>query len=134
MTLNQLVDNDDLDAAVPSGIIVMFSGPITDIPAEWTLCDGTNGTPDLQNKFVVGAGDEYAVGNTGGSETVQLTISELPSHTHGLKHSENLAEAEQGADRDVYEGAFSEATNPTGGDQPHENRPPFFAVAYIQKL
>lgn len=51
-----------------SGQISIWSGSIVSIPDGWFLCDGTNGTPDLRNKFVVGAGDTYAVGANGGSE------------------------------------------------------------------
>ena len=51
---------------VPSGSIIMWSGSIGSIPAGYYLCDGNNGTPDLRDRFVVGAGNTYAVGNTGG--------------------------------------------------------------------
>ena len=48
--------------AIPAGTIVMWSGAVANIPQGWTLCDGTSGTPDLRNRFIVGAGSEYAVG------------------------------------------------------------------------
>ena len=51
---------------IPSGAIVMWSGSIGSIPAGYYLCDGQNGTPNLKDRFVVGAGNTYAVGNTGG--------------------------------------------------------------------
>ena len=51
---------------VPSGAIIMWSGSIGSIPAGYYICDGNNGTPDLRDRFVVGAGNTYAVGNTGG--------------------------------------------------------------------
>lgn len=51
---------------VPQGGIIMWSGSIASIPADWALCDGTNGTPDLRDKFVVGAGSAYNVGDAGG--------------------------------------------------------------------
>ena len=47
----------------------MWSGALVDIPAGWAICDGTNGTPDLRNQFIIGAGDTYAPGATGGSIT-----------------------------------------------------------------
>ena len=53
-------------SAVPSGGIIMWSGSIGSIPSGYYICDGTNGTPDLRDRFVVGAGNTYAVGNTGG--------------------------------------------------------------------
>lgn len=52
---------------VPNGAIIMWSGTVATIPNGFSLCDGTNGTPDLRNRFVIGAGDAYAVGTTGGS-------------------------------------------------------------------
>ena len=68
---------------VPPGAIIMWSGSINDIPVGWALCDGRNGTPDLRDRFIVGAGGSYNVGNTGGSNTVTLTTSQIPSHSHG---------------------------------------------------
>ncbi len=67
---------------VPPGAIIMWSGAINDIPVGWALCDGSNGTPDLRDRFIVGAGGSYNVGNTGGSDTVRLTTSQVPSHNH----------------------------------------------------
>jgi hypothetical protein len=51
---------------IPSGSIIIWSGSIGSIPVGYYLCNGSNGTPDLRDKFVVGAGSTYAVGNTGG--------------------------------------------------------------------
>lgn len=69
---------------VPSGVIVMWSGSIASIPSGWLLCDGTNSTPDLRDRFIVGAGSSYAVAATGGANTVTLDSSQIPSHTHGF--------------------------------------------------
>jgi len=63
---------------LPVGGIVIWSGSVGSIPSGWYLCDGTNGTPDLRNDFVIGAGGAYAVGATGGSNT----ITTVPAHTH----------------------------------------------------
>lgn len=68
--------------AVPSGVISMWSGSLATIPSGWSLCDGTNGTPDLRDKFIVGAGSSYSVSDTGGENSHILTSSELPSHSH----------------------------------------------------
>lgn len=57
------------DGIVPTGAIMMWSGASSAIPTGWVLCDGTNSTPDLRNRFVIGAGSTYAVGATGGSST-----------------------------------------------------------------
>ncbi len=63
--------------AILRGMIVMWSGAVATIPIGYALCDGDNGTPDLRNRFVVGAGSTYAVDATGGSADATL-----PSHTH----------------------------------------------------
>ena len=54
-------------AQLPSGVIVMWSGSMERIPKGWSLCDGTKGTPDLRDRFVVGAGSSAHVGVKGGS-------------------------------------------------------------------
>ncbi|MDR9392671.1 MAG: hypothetical protein RI554_11670, partial [Trueperaceae bacterium] len=61
----------------------MWSGSVVSIPSGWLLCDGTNGTPDLRDRFIVGAGGAYTVNDTGGADSVQLSGSEMPSHSHG---------------------------------------------------
>lgn len=72
-----------VDAAIPIGGIIMWSGSVGSVPAGWALCDGSNGTPDLRNRFIVGAGSTYSPGTTGGAASVTLTASQMPSHTHG---------------------------------------------------
>lgn len=72
-----------LAARLPAGMITMWSGSISTVPAGWALCNGSNGTPDLRNRFVVGAGSTYSVGDTGGSNSVTLTTAQMPSHNHG---------------------------------------------------
>ena len=71
-----------VSAALPVGIITMWSGSIGAIPAGWALCDGAGGRPDLRNRFIVGAGTDYAIGNTGGFNTVTLNLTQIPSHQH----------------------------------------------------
>lgn len=62
---------------LPAGIIMLWSGSEPSIPAGWTLCNGANGTPDLRNRFIVGAQGAYGVGVTGGSADATLV-----AHTH----------------------------------------------------
>jgi microcystin-dependent protein len=72
---------------IPSGIITMWSGSIATIPLTWALCDGTNGTPDLTEKFVVGAnqsGGTFAQGEEGG-----YADSIIPTHTHGATSTDS---------------------------------------------
>lgn len=72
---------------IPAGVILMWSGSVGSIPAGWLLCDGTSGTPDLRDRFIVGAGSSYAVGATGGANTNTLSTAQLPSHTHSISGS-----------------------------------------------
>ena len=69
-------------ASFTTGMIMMFTG--SSAPSGWAFCDGNNGTPDLRDKFIVGAGTSYSSGDTGGLDTVTLTTSNLPSHTHAI--------------------------------------------------
>ena len=84
---------------VPSGIIAVWSGAEGAIPSGWYLCNGSNGTPDLRNRFIVGAGSgsSYSVGNTGGSNTVTLSTSQIPAHSHTTNnHSHNASVSDPG--------------------------------------
>jgi hypothetical protein len=71
---------------VPTGCIVMWSGAEGSIPSGWVLCNGLSSTPDLRNRFIVGAGTggSYAIGATGGANTISLATGNLPSHTHSF--------------------------------------------------
>ena len=69
-------------AAFPVGGIILWSGSIASVPSGWALCNGSSGTPDLRDRFVVGAGSTYAVAATGGATTVTLDTTQIPSHTH----------------------------------------------------
>jgi len=85
--------SDLFGASLPAGAILMYSGSDAEVPDGWHVCDGSGGTPDCRDRFVVGAGGAYGVGATGGSlevivtgsVTVQehaLTLAEIPSHRH----------------------------------------------------
>jgi microcystin-dependent protein len=123
--------------SVPSGIIVAWSGTLLNIPGGWALCNGANSTPDLTDRFILGAGGGRSAGVSGGAENMILTIDQIPSHTHQI----TLAENGTGSDHmypaitdnhlKVKETAPTEAA---GGGNPHSNMPPFFTLAYIIKL
>ena len=141
---------------VPTGTIVMWSGAVADIPEGWALCDGTGGTPDLRGRFIVGAahddgdgGSGYAVGMTGGADSVTLTTQQMPEHTHEYLALDDWSHMSQLDIKTGNIGAYDVAridgtgttddidlcrTSPAGGGQPHENRPPYFALAYIIKI
>lgn len=67
---------------VPPGGIIMWSGTVANIPNNWALCDGTNGTPDLRDRFIVGAGSTYTPGDIGGADSVTLAVDNIPAHSH----------------------------------------------------
>lgn len=114
----------------------MWSGAATAIPSGWLLCNGSNGTPDLRNRFIVGAGSLYGVGDTGGSNTVTLTVNEMPSHSHYLGMGNSLTQDPLSVSSNQHyivnpnSGVY---TNSAGGSQAHENRPPYYALCYIMK-
>jgi len=134
---------------VPKGAIIMWSGSLVSIPPGWALCDGSNGTPDLRDRFIVGAGSSYSVGSTGGEATHILTIAEMPSHSHTIfdpGHRHEIGDGNSGGTfwKAVFDSSGSSylsgiamtgiTINSTGGNAAHENRPPYYALAYIMKL
>lgn len=82
--LASYVQKADLSALLPRGMIMIWAGAQNAIPAGWLLCDGGNGTPDLRNRFVVGAGSSYGVGATGGLASYNISWDQMPSHNHGV--------------------------------------------------
>lgn len=139
----------DAPAGVPTGFIGLWSGEANAIPSGWALCDGTNGTPDLRDRFVLGAGNKYAVGDTGGSEAVTLTVDQMPEHIHKYIQLDTSIVSE-GIDDRLFQGYISDCDGPPtltsnyrnvlhsdtgyiGGNQPHPNMPPYYALCYIMK-
>lgn len=139
------------------GTVTAFSGTFNDgfpidkntglVNKEWHLCDGTNGTPDLRSRFIYGGGGSNN-GATGGEVSHTLTEAELPalSGEAGFYIRYNNGQTASGILKQSYNttGKFpSFATeNCTssvvkiafGGNQPHNNMPPYYVLAYIMKL
>ena len=124
---------------VPKGAIIIWSGSVNDIPAGWVLCDGTNGTPDLRDRFVLGAGNNYAVNATGGEAEHVLTINEIPKHAHNFTvYAYNVDSSGSGAltggsNKGSIDGQYSGMTEETGSSLAHNNMPPYYALCYIMK-
>jgi microcystin-dependent protein len=91
--------NNIVQTELPAGFIGMWSG--VTVPSGWYLCDGTNGTPDLRDRFIVSSGLNYNVGASGGSDTKTLTTNELPAHTHSGTTSSNGSHLHLIANADV---------------------------------
>lgn len=129
-------ENSGSSASVPSGFIGIWSGSSGNIPSGWQLCDGTNGTPDLRDKFVLGAGTNHIVGATGGEETHKLTINEMPSHTHFVSYGEKTGSQYRVplAQMTTSLAASTYKTDTSGGNQEHNNMPPYYALCYIMKI
>jgi hypothetical protein len=112
--------------SIPQGGIVQWSGAIVDIPTGFGLCDGTQGTPDLRDKFVVGAGDTYPVADTGGA--VQ--------HNHGFTGDGHSHDLEAPVDLDI--GGDLDTTTSTdpavGTTNNGSTLAPYYALAYIMEL
>ena len=62
----------------------MWSGASGNIPTGWVICNGLNSTPNLLDRFIVGAGNAYTLHQTAGSISKQLTVDHLPPHTHDI--------------------------------------------------
>jgi len=129
--------NATLNQIIPTGVIMMWSGSIASVPSGWALCNGTNGTPNLVDRFIVGAGTTYAPGETGGANTITLSEAQIPAHNHAVYHhagwqgpGANTAGAGGG---DNQTRVIPGVTSSTGSSQGHENRPPYYALCYIIK-
>jgi hypothetical protein len=143
-------------AAFPSGGIIIWSGSAASIPSGWVLCNGSNSTPDLRDRFVVGAGSTYAVGDTGGSanaivvshtHTATSTVTD-PGHTHLIPNTR--AGSPNGGSTYIAGAASNPAntdntgsnttgitvstTNASAGSSgTNANLPPYYALCYIMK-
>lgn len=163
---------EGVSGPVVTGIVVMWSGPLASFDGTgkgvgtmkgWALCNGNNGTPNLQGRFVVGynpADGEYnSFGLTGGAKTVTLTESQMPSHNHtgststDGNHYHDVPAGDMGNSYDYeddgrhpaewtwggttsWSGTHSHSLTIAnrGGGAAHENRPPYYVLAYIKKL
>ncbi|WP_018704608.1 hypothetical protein [Anaeromusa acidaminophila] len=160
MSLDVPLSSQGSVTSIPSGTICLWSGSNTSIPFGWALCDGTNGTPNLKDRFVIGSGNKYAPQVSGGTEQVTLQASNLPSSA--LSSLANFW---------VLSGFFDTAANTSFGNTyqydklcrseattvnsqslfftrslsyalissgwsniPIDIRPPYYALAYIMKL
>jgi hypothetical protein len=144
-------------STLPTGMILLWSGSIGSIPAGYLLCDGTNSTPDLRNRFIIGAGSTYSVNQTGGSAdaivvshthtaTSTSTVTD-PGHFHTVPYAQADAIGGGGA-QPAYRGSSTSnvstattgitvataTTNASAGTSgTGANLPPYYALCYIMK-
>ena len=135
--------------SMPKGSIIMWSGSIKSIPKGWRLCDGTRNTPDLRNRFIIGAGSSYNVNSKGGNKSHShninvhghsLTIDEIPSHQHEFyedvwvcSHKSNHYICDERNKNTIFDeeellnsdwdqsGDGNRRTKPTGGGRSHSH-------------
>jgi len=142
-------------SAIPTGVITMWSGTIATIPSGWLLCNGSSGTPDLRNRFIIGAfsdtaGVAYTTITGANTQTGGTKDAIVVSHTHTVTdpgHSHNYDKpgaftSTSGPDSisnrvftatattSVTTGITLASTGSSGTDQ---NLPPYYALAYIMK-
>lgn len=148
------------------GTVKMWAGTVSSIPSEYMLCDGKplknddypelyknlnaihgiegNDSfllPDLRKRFVVGydnQNEDYErIGQIGGTEKVELTIDQIPPHSHEFKGVRTDSNNWRGTGEAIGSWTVFESdrqTSDVGGGQSHENRPPYFVLAYIIKV
>lgn len=145
------------------GTITMFAGQLDDdgfvIDArtsasrtDWHVCDGTHGTPDLRNKFIVGVSTDYDLHASGGNKKVTptitvsgtaITIEQMPEHRHQVYQDCGVSGEGNVSSADEYHGHGGMYTSKVGGGEEHthaatsseiDNRPPYYALYYIMKI
>ena len=82
LKVGNIIDSSGNASAFVTGMIILWYGNTGNIPGGWVLCDGNNSTPDLRDRFIIGAGNNFTAGNTGGNNLLTLTEANLPSHRH----------------------------------------------------
>lgn len=141
---------------IPTGLISLWSGSIGSIPSGWVLCDGNNSTPNLTDRFIVGAGNTYAVAGQGGSansivvahtHTATSTTTATDSgHTHsytnavvgggvlgGTSSYSITGTGTTASGSAIITAATTTTVDSTGVSGTNANLPPYYALAYIMK-
>lgn len=147
--------------SVPIGGIIAYTGSLEVLPSNFHICDGTNGTPDLRDRFIVGAGKSYSLHSVGGTSTNTLRLNQLPNLVDFLNRtiavqgnnqvngSENLVSSlpvrawsweyfqkNEGNTHGYFRNAFATIPGTAGGSfgQAIENKPPYFALYWIMRI
>ena len=154
--IRRAVIDEQFSGVTPIGGIIMYKGAIADLPSGWSFCDGTNGTPDLRNKFIIGAsadsGGQANTTVTGSTTKLGGTANAIVvSHTHtatvtdpGHRHTSTVLanNVSNGLEAGgAVNGNTSTATtgitvtNSTEGSSgTNQNLPPYYALAFIMRI
>lgn len=145
------------NTSIPSGVIMLWSGSSLNIPEGYVLCDGNNGTPNLTDKFILGAGNSYASGAIGGeiSHTHKYKVSSRPYYgtlsgedgkgimaydytTNSFKEGTKITTSEQTRVNDStvlsYQMAAPHFMESEANVSKTNNLPPYYALCYIMKI
>jgi len=154
------VDITAASGGIPSGGIIMWSGALADIPAGWHLCDGTSGTPDLRDRFILGTSAAEDPGATGGSNTHTHTVDVWGCDKTGIILRDSYAgefilaigmdfancpnsmlswaikstEWGGGCGDEEWDGSFGAVAGKRETTASASNVPPYYKLAFIMKL
>ena len=119
-------------SAFEAGMIMMYTG--SSAPTGWAICNGSNGTPDLRDRFIVGSGSTYSAGSTGGSADATI-----PSHSHTYSYADDLTNSRRGGIASYYANTTYDVSHSTqntstvGASATNANLPPYYALMFIMK-
>ena len=155
LKVGNIVDSSGNASAFVTGMIILWYGDTSNIPGGFVLCDGQNSTPDLRDRFIIGAGNNFSAGGTGGSNSVTLSEANLPSHRHfvvsnslggqnrtGSNVSANNQVAKGTGAGNLYESynlastggsASAGRSSAVGSGSAFDNKPLYHALCYIMK-
>ena len=146
--------------SVPIGGIIAYTGSLNTLPLNYHICDGTNGTPDLRDRFIVGAGSSYNLNTIGGTSTNILALNQLPNLADFLNKtiavqgnnqvngSNNLVsnlpirawsweyfQKNEGNTHGYFKNAFATIPGTSNSfGQPIENKPPYMALYWVMRI
>ena len=155
LKVGNIIDSSGNASAFVTGMIILWYGNTGNIPGGWVLCNGQNSTPDLRDRFVIGAGNNFNPGDTGGNNSVTLSEANLPSHQHyvvsnsfggqnrtGSNVSANNQVAKGTGAGNLYESynlastggsASAGRSSSVGSGTAFDNKPLYHALCYIMK-
>ncbi len=155
LKVGNIIDSSGNASAFVTGMIVLWYGNTGNIPGGWVLCNGQNSTPDLRDRFVIGAGNNFNPGDTGGNNSVTLSEANLPSHQHYVVSNsfggQNRTNSNVSANNQVAKGtgagnlyesynlastggsASAGRSSSVGSGTAFDNKPLYHALCYIMK-